>query len=378
MDLLLDGGAGNDTIFGGEGVDQIFGGSGNDTIDGGSGNDTIDGGSGDDTIEGGYGNDTIHGGDGFDVLYGGKDNDTLYGGADDDQLFGGDNNDELYGGTGNDTLTGGDGNDTMAGGDDRDTFYGAKGDDVDGNEGGDDQDTLILVKADVKEIVYDPLNNENGTVIFNSGANLTFQNIENIDFVVCFTPGTSIATPRGEVLIEDLKAGDKVITRDNGIQEIRWVGHKKMEWKHFVAAPHLKPVLIRAGSLGNGLPERDMMVSPNHRMLVANDRTSLYFEEREVLVAAKHLINNQGIHLVDSIGTTYIHMLFDRHEVVLANGAWTESFQPGDYTLNSIGNAQRNEIFEIFPELRATEGQEKFHAARPTLKKHEARLLFWR
>ena len=95
--------------------------------------------------------------------------------------------------------------------------------------------------------------------------------------------------------------------------------------------PHLKPILIRQGSLGNGLPERDMMVSPNHRMLVANDRTALYFDEHEVLVAAKHLVNHKGVAQVDSLGTTYIHFLCDRHEVVLSNGAWTESFQPGDY-----------------------------------------------
>ena len=135
------------------------------------------------------------------------------------------------------------------------------------------------------------------------------------------------------------------------------------------------PVLIRKGSLGNGLPERDMMVSPNHRMLVSNDRTALYFDEHEVLVAAKHLVAGKGVHEVDSMGTTYLHFMFDRHEVVLSNGAWTESFQPGDYTLKGMGNAQRNEIFELFPDLKTAEGRDSYTAARRTLKKFEARLL---
>jgi hypothetical protein len=117
------------------------------------------------------------------------------------------------------------------------------------------------------------------------------------------------------------------------------------------------------------------MLSPNHRLLVANDRTALYFDEHEVLVAAKHLIGGDGVHQVDSVGTTYFHFMFDQHEVVLSNGAWTESFQPGDYTLKGLGNAQRNEIYDLFPELKAPTGLEAYQAARKTLKKHEARLL---
>ena len=148
-----------------------------------------------------------------------------------------------------------------------------------------------------------------------------------------------------------------------------------MSGKSLVANPHLKPILVRAGSLGNGLPERDMLVSPNHRMLVASDKTQLYFEEREVLAAAKHLVGAEGIHAVDVMGTAYIHFMFDRHEVVLSNGARTESFQPGDYSLKGIGNSQRNEIFELFPELQEKQGLEGYQSARRALKKHEARLL---
>lgn len=193
--------------------------------------------------------------------------------------------------------------------------------------------------------------------------------------IACFTPGTKIATLKGETLVENLVAGDKVVTRDNGIQDIRWIGQKKIDWRLMTANPHLKPVLVRQGSLGNDLPERDLMVSPNHRMLVANERTALQFDEAEVLVAAKHLVGGLSVRSVDSIGTTYIHFLCDRHEVVLSDGIWTESFQPTDTSLKGFGNSQRAEIFEIFPALESAEGKASFGSARKTLTKEQAALL---
>jgi Ca2+-binding RTX toxin-like protein len=428
---VIDAGVDDDSIFGGQGNDTIIGGEGNDVIDGGRGDDLIYGGygpdipdavnipdvegdllpgNGRDFIKGGMGNDTIFGMDDDDTIYGGRDNDLVYGGIDDDliygdmgddslhgdqgndTLFGGQGNDDLYGGDGDDMLTGGAGNDSfhggegqdsMTGGNDRDTFIvdtptAGQSDFIDGSEGGDDYDTLDLRGSGPLRITYAADNPENGTVDFldgdgNTTGTLTFINIENV--MPCFTPGTLIATPKGEVAVESLRAGDRVITRDNGIQQIRWSGRKDMGWHDLAANPHLKPVLIRQGSLGNGLPERDMLVSPNHRVLVANDRTALYFDEHEVLVSAKHLVSSQGISTINAAGVSYIHFMFDRHEVVLSNGVWTESFQPGDYTLKGMGNAQRSEIYELFPELKTEAGLGDYHAARRTLKKHEASLL---
>lgn len=337
---------------------------------------------GNDTVHAGLGDDLVYGGPGDDVIYGGPGNDTLLGDEGDDMLFGGEGDDILVGGDGNDTLEGGPGNNILYGGDDRDTFRPTAGDTVFGGSGGDDWDSLDLRGLGplrvVDRVTDSDGNGFDGRVELLNGdgslrGTINFHNIEEI--IPCFTPGTLIATPRGERPVEDLRPGDKVITRDNGIQEIRWWGRKDMTAQQFVSNPHLRPVLIRQGSLGNGLPERDMLVSPNHRVLVTNDRTALYFDEHEVLVSAKHLVGSQGVSPVQSAGTGYIHFMFDRHEVVLSNGAWTESFQPGDYTLRGMGNAQRNEIFELFPELRSAEGKKDYVAARKTLKKHEASLL---
>lgn len=398
------GGYGNDLIDGGFDDDRIEGNQGNDTIIGGEGNDWVDAGQGDDLVYGGYGpnvpdevnirddqgdllpnngRDDLHGGMGNDTIFGMDDDDTIDGGQNNDWIDAGIDDDLVTGNVGNDTITGGQGADTLSGGNDRDTFLvgtniDGLSDVIDGNEGGDDYDTLDLRGSGPFRIHYAADNPENGTVDYLDGdgnvtGTLTFSNIENV--IPCFTPGTLIATPKGEVAVESLKAGDRIITRDNGIQEIRWTGRKDLGWHDLVANPHLKPVMIRQGSLGNGLPEQDMMVSPNHRLLVANDRTALYFDEHEVLVAAKHLVAGKGIDAVDAVGTSYIHFMFDRHEVVLSNGAWTESFQPGDYTLKGMGNAQRTEIFDLFPDLKTPAGLEDYQAARRTLKRHEALLL---
>lgn len=185
--------------------------------------------------------------------------------------------------------------------------------------------------------------------------------------VACFTPGTLIATPRGEVAVEELAVGDRVITRDNGIQPIRWISRRRLDHALLLAHPHLRPVLVEKGSLGQDLPDRDMMVSPNHRLLVTRDRTHIHFDEPEALVAAKHLVGPRGIREVDCGGTTYIHVMFDRHEVVLANGAWCESFQPTERLIHGMGNAQRTELLELFPSLRSSDGLAAFGRARPVL-----------
>jgi hypothetical protein len=345
-------GAGNDRVLAGQGDDQVFGEAGNDQLRGGVG---------DDTLSGGTGNDVLFGDDGDDVLVTGPGQDVAFGGA------------------GDDLFVGGAGHDVMFGGDDRDTFTGVgAGDVVDGDEGGSDFDLLDLTGSGPFRIRYTGQDQESGFVDFldNDGdvtGTLRFREIERI--VPCFTPGAMIATPDGERPVESLKAGDKVITRDNGIQEIAWIGERRLDWQTLRRNPHLKPILVRKGALGGGLPERDMQLSPNHRMLVANDRTSLYFEEREVLASAKHLVNNRGIHEVEAIGVSYIHFMFERHEVILSNGAWSESFQPGDYSLRGIGNSQRSEIFELFPDLKTSCGLAGYTSARRSLKRHEARLL---
>lgn len=339
---------------------------------------TVQGTGGDDVITPGYvdadgdevdGNDAILAGDAGDddLILGFGGNDLIDAGLGDDEVHGGSGDDTLIGGAGADRLMGGEGSDTFVGGTGGDIVVG--GEDPNGH----DVDVLDLSGSGVDRIDYTNGDSESGIVTFLDGTTMMFSEIENV--VPCFTPGTHIATPTGERLVEDLRVGDRVITRDNGIQEIAWVGHKPLSGKELAKSRHLRPILIKAGALGHGLPERDMMVSPNHRVLVSSEMTQLYFEEREVLAAAKHMVGAAGIHSVDVVQTTYVHFMFERHEVVLSDGAWTESFQPGDHSLKGLGNSQRNEIFELFPELSTQTGLNQYQAARKSLKRHEARLL---
>ncbi|MBY5932820.1 tandem-95 repeat protein [Tateyamaria omphalii] len=385
-DDFIDGGIGDDSLLGGQGNDTILGGEGNDFIDGGNTADTVDGGEGNDTILGGQGSDSLSGGAGDDVIEGGTGGDILRGDAGNDLLIGSTGDDFLDGGDGADTLDGSGGQDNLVGGADEDLFINVgPGENVDGSEAvtsGIDFDTLDLRGSAPSngslQVVEDFPGAESGVVNYfdqngDPAGQLTYQNIENI--IPCFTPGTLIATPTGERRVEDLQPGDRVITRDNGIQEVRWVGHRAMTGEELADAEHLRPVLIRQGALGKGLPERDMLVSPQHRVLVADKKTALYFDESEVLVAAKHLTQMDGIDVVEVSETTYIHVMFDQHEVILSDGAWTESFQPGDMTLNAMGDAQRAEILELFPELETVDGITNYASARRSLKKHEAKLL---
>ena len=84
----------------------------------------------------------------------------------------------------------------------------------------------------------------------------------------CFTPGTLIATEYGQRPIEDLARGDRVVTRDNGLKRITWVGRRNVTYHEVQEAEGLQPVLVRAGAFGDGRPARDMVVSPNHRFLI--------------------------------------------------------------------------------------------------------------
>jgi len=371
---------GDDTISDGPSGNVILGLGGDDTISGNDGNDTILGGAGDDSILGGPGTDLLFGDAGNDTILGGPGTDVISGGAGNDNLEGGTGNDTIRGDQGNDTIDGGAGSDLLEGGNGDDTFVNStSGDTIDGGNG---TDTLSLTGRDPFDINVTSENpatgSQDGTIDFldtdgNVTGSITFSNIENI--VPCFTPGTRIATPRGERMVEELRVGDRVITRDNGLQEIRWIGHRALSGSELRDAPHLRPVMIRAGALGHGLPLHDMMVSPQHRMLLNSERAALYFEDREVLASARHLTGMDGVDRAPARETTYIHFMFDQHEVVLSNGAWSESFQPGEQVLDGLGDAQRDEIFELFPELRDTRGIEGYQAARRSLKKHEARLL---
>lgn len=174
----------------------------------------------------------------------------------------------------------------------------------------------------------------------------------DIQGVPCFCAGTLIETPDGPVPVERLEAGDSVLTRDHGAQVLRWIGGTRLSRLHLLRAPHLRPIRIRAGALGQGVPATDLLVSPQHRMLVRSAIARRMFDTDEVLVAAKQLLMLDGIDIADDLAEVgYFHLLFDRHEIVIANGAETESLYTGAEALQALGRAEMEEIMALAPML---------------------------
>lgn len=170
---------------------------------------------------------------------------------------------------------------------------------------------------------------------------------------VCFTADVMIDTDRGPVRAGDLAIGDLVRTRDAGLQPIRWIGQRYYGAAHLEAAPKLRPIRISAHSLGAGLPLSDLVVSPQHRVLVRSKIALKMFGAAEVLVGAKQLLQVDGVDVAaDFESVTYVHFLLDAHQIVYSNGAETESLYTGSQALKSVGPEAREEIFTIFPELR--------------------------
>ncbi|WP_196216728.1 Hint domain-containing protein [Paracoccus shanxieyensis] len=168
----------------------------------------------------------------------------------------------------------------------------------------------------------------------------------------CFTAGTLIDTPDGPVAVETLQPGARVLTRDNGAQPLRWVGQRRLEAGDLAQNPKLHPIRIGADALGPGLPSRDLIVSPQHRVLVRSAIAQRMFGASEVLVAARQLLALDGITQMQVARVTYVHLLFDGHQIVISNGTPTESLYTGPEAMRSLGKAARDEIFAIFPELR--------------------------
>jgi hypothetical protein len=184
-----------------------------------------------------------------------------------------------------------------------------------------------------------------------------------------FTPGTRIDTPDGPRPVEDLAPGDLVTTLDNGSQPVRWIGQRRVTPAEMALREDLRPVCLDCGAFGNAAP---VIVSPRHRILLNDWRAQVYFGEDQLLIPVQALINGTTVRqILPEDGVTYLHLLFDRHEVIIAEGTLSESFHPGEGGLAALDPAQRHEIEALYPD-RALEHR---RAAFATLRMAEARAL---
>jgi hypothetical protein len=258
------------------------------------------------SITGNGGNNTLAGGAGQDTISGLGGNDRLVGRGDNDVLFGGEGRDTLLGGGGRDTLVGGAGNDLLEGGGGRDTavFSGVAS----------DYEYILLEDGRIR--VTD-LNGNEGVDILDGIEFLRFADVTiPASAVPCFAAGTLILTDRGEVAVEAIAPGDRVALAGGGFAPVVWVGRRTIELARHVRPQQVRPVRLRAGALEPGVPARDLVVSPEHALLLDG-----------ALVPAGLLANGASIVQESPARITYVHVELDRHGVLLAEGAPAESFR---------------------------------------------------
>lgn len=282
--------------------------------------------------------------------------DTLIGGAGEDLLIGGEGDDLLSGGAGNDTFEyqPGDGHDTIT-----DFNAGNSGTLNDGDSRNNDFIDLSDYYQSLSELRADflddgVLNQSNATDLddnaidwgnraqFGDGS-LTLTGAEATSFktentgVTCFTSGTAIRTPGGEARIDDLRVGDLVCTMDNGPQPIAWIGRRYVGREELLRNERLRPVLIRKGVLGAA---RDLLVSRQHGMLIGHEH----------LVRATHLARTaRGVRIAHGkCQVSYVHLGFETHQIVFAEGCASESFYPGPMALGMLTGAARADFARVF------------------------------
>ncbi|MCU9848506.1 Hint domain-containing protein [Defluviimonas sp. WL0024] len=193
---------------------------------------------------------------------------------------------------------------------------------------------------------------------------------------VCFLRGTLISAPKGEVPVEELRAGDEVLTASGATATVRFAAARELTLMELLLNPDMRPVCIPQGAMGEGLPRADLWVSPQHRVLVRGWEPEMLFGQDEVLVAAKHLKFAPTLRRPARPETVeYFHLMLDSHDIVLSNGIETESLFPGDTAIASLTEDGRAEMARVFPDY-AGDWTLYGPTARRTLTAREAEALW--
>lgn len=189
-------------------------------------------------------------------------------------------------------------------------------------------------------------------VTYTFGAFNTDGGVAYTSLIHCFANGTMIETQQGAVAVEDLRVGDHVRTLDSGFQPIRWIASRTLDSIDLALRPKLRPIRVKAGALGPRVPNSDLVLSPQHRVLIRSSVVRRMFAEDDVLVAANKLLAVDGVERMENLEkVTYFHILFDHHQIIFSNGAATESLFLGAQTLNTLTPEARAEIEALFPAL---------------------------
>ncbi|MEX3016167.1 Hint domain-containing protein [Gymnodinialimonas hymeniacidonis] len=235
-----------------------------------------------------------------------------------------------------------------------------------------------VAEAEYSVVVEDPDGNQYTLVAFNirqSGDNNSYGNVEGLAFIgpqggfppinvpltvisnqegpnpaassyatpICFAAGTMIATPTGELAIENLSVGGFVMTEEGGAEPIRWIGRRT-----FSAIGSCAPVVFKAGAIGN---KRELRVSRQHRLLLTGWQAELHFGTDAVWVPAIHFLGRDDVYVAEGGDVEYFHILMDGHRTLTAEGVAAESLHPGDVARGALDAETRAELERLFPDM---------------------------
>ncbi|MFY0596948.1 MAG: Hint domain-containing protein [Cognatishimia sp.] len=203
----------------------------------------------------------------------------------------------------------------------------------------------------------------------NGGSSYTVNTAPSQGTIPCFLEGTRIQAEHGDIAIEQLKPGDLVQTQDDGLCKVQWVGMRQLTLEES-SDPRSRPIRIPAYAFGAARPVRDLMVSPNHRIVVSGPLVASLFDCPEVLVAAKFLEGFEGIGACPTaLPIRFHHLLMDAHHIVTSNGLASETLFLGDLSEEAFSTEQVQSScdLEVF--------EHHTHLARRALKAREAELL---
>ena len=177
--------------------------------------------------------------------------------------------------------------------------------------------------------------------------------IDDTSFVtVCFDGETGLRSETGIKRAEDVAIGDRLWTMEDGFQPVTWAASRRISSAQLAAYPHLRPIVIAPGALGQGRPYRTLRVSRQHRLLVSSKIAERLTDDAQSLIPAFRLLGLPGITQDNSLTpVTYTHVMFDAHHILDADGAPAESLLPGPMALQSMTPAAREEILALLPEI---------------------------
>lgn len=303
-------------------------------------------------------------------IYGGVNADTLRGAGGDDHIFGAEGDDSIDGGTGTDYIDGGFGNDSMTGGAGADWFAGSGMGEgatdliADFEAAGGDVIDLGSYFDSLEDVIASTTEMDDGSILIDlsGGSGLGFVQVldtttadlteANLN-IVCFTDGTIIRTAQGEHEIRTLGPGVAVPTYGGSDRTLLAVHSRRLGLSELLARAHQWPIVIAAGALGEGRPRRELRVSPQHRILV-NSKIAGRMTGSTALIPAKSLLDLPGVSQPrPDTPVTYIHLVFENHEIIEADGCWSESFYPGEQAMQALPKAVVAEYVGIFMDFGA-------------------------